>query len=164
MVPLLHVCCRQFKREFCFNGRNPTMQQTLPISHGISYIFYLWQVDRFLNIIIAICARSQWQPNQISDEVLFLSQLSSSIDSEMSANTHSYCTKVTEMTETSFWWHLVSVLRYAWSVGSVLSSVKTDYGPSHPMKKSSTRKHSNSDLALELQGLHGPFDCGSVCC
>jgi len=52
----------------------------------------------------------------------------------------------------------------SWSVGSVLSSVKTEYGPSHPTKKSSTRKHSNSDLALELQGLHGPFDFGSVCC
>jgi len=41
-------------------------------------------------------------------------------------------------------------------------SVKTAYGPGHATKKSSTRNHSNSDLALELQGLHGPFDLGSV--
>jgi len=54
--------------------------------------------------------------------------------------------------------------RYTWSVWSVLTSVKTKYRLGHPRKKSSARNHSNSDLALELQGLHGPFDFGSVDC
>jgi len=48
----------------------------------------------------------------------------------------------------NFWWCLASIWLSAWSV---LGHVKTTYGPSHPRKKSSTRNHSNSDLALNFK-------------